>query len=335
MNKTAGDKDKGIPKCANTSCEQNDIDTITEGIDSVSILDNKSICANCGKEGSDVMNLCNKCNQVKYCNAACKKKHRHKHNKACEEYLRVEAEKHDEKLFKQPPPEEDCPICFVRLPTLGTGKTYMSCCGKRICSGCILAPVYDNQGNKVDNQKCPFCRTPFPDSKEAMKREKKRVEMNDPIAINHRGICHRDGTCGFPQDYSKALEFFHRAGDLEAFCSIGSAYKYGQGVETDKKKAVYYYELSAMKGDADARHNVGVMEDNACNIKRALRHYMIAAGSGHTGSVGRIKTLYSKGQATKEEYTRALQLYQTYLGEIKSDQRDKAAAFDSDRFRYY
>ena len=38
--------------------------------------------------------------------------------------------------------------------------------------------------------------------------------------------------------------------------------------------------------------------------------------------------LYSKGHATKEDYTKALQL-QTYLGEIKSDQRDKA------NYRYY
>ena len=29
---------------------------------------------------------------------------------------------HDEELFKQPPPEEDCPICFLRIPTLKTGS---------------------------------------------------------------------------------------------------------------------------------------------------------------------------------------------------------------------
>ena len=31
-----------------------------------------SVCANCGKEGSN-LNICNKCKAVKYCNAACKK----------------------------------------------------------------------------------------------------------------------------------------------------------------------------------------------------------------------------------------------------------------------
>ena len=105
------------------------------------------ICANCGKEGTsdEINNICNKCKQVKYCNAACKKKHRHKHKKDCEEQVRLVRERaaklHDEKLFKEPPPKEDCPICFIRIPTLDTGSKFQTCCGKEICSGCIHAPV--------------------------------------------------------------------------------------------------------------------------------------------------------------------------------------------------
>ena len=41
-------------------------------------------CANCGKEGGDVTNTCNKCKMVMYCNAACKKKHKNKHKKQYE-----------------------------------------------------------------------------------------------------------------------------------------------------------------------------------------------------------------------------------------------------------
>ena len=33
---------------------------------------------------NDNMNTCNKCKMVKYCNAACKKKHRKKHKNVCE-----------------------------------------------------------------------------------------------------------------------------------------------------------------------------------------------------------------------------------------------------------
>ena len=32
---------------------------------------------------------------------------------------------------------------------------------------------------------------------------------------------------------------------------------------------------------------------------------------------------------------KALQLYQKYIEGIKSNQRDKAAAFDSEKYRYY
>lgn len=171
------------------------------------------ICANCGKEGDEINNVCNKCKQVKYCNAACKKKHRHKHKKDCEEHLRTAAEHaaqlHDIELFKQPPPKEDCPICFQQLPSMDSGRIYMSCCGKEICSGCLCAPVYDNQGNAVDNQKCAFCRTPFPYSdEEGIERGTKRV---DAQATFNLGCDYLDGTDGYPQDYKKALELFHRA----------------------------------------------------------------------------------------------------------------------------
>ena len=52
----------------------------------------------------------------------------------------------DDKLFKQPPPNKDCPICLLRLPELGSGSMYMACCGKIICRGCDYAPKYDNLG---------------------------------------------------------------------------------------------------------------------------------------------------------------------------------------------
>ena len=311
--------------------------------------DTLSVCANCGKEGSsDNMNSCNKCKQVKYCNAVCKKIHKKKHKKDCEEFvrraaekheeeLRLAAEKHDEELFKQPPPADDCPICFIRMPTMQTGRRYKTCCGKRICNGCVYAPVYDNQGNVVDNKTCPFCRTPLATTDdEIIKREKNRVEAEDPMAMHQLGLYYRRGMHGLPQDPEKALELYRRAGDLgnyEAYCTIGLAYENGEGVEVDKKTANHYYELAAMGGDADARCNLGINEAKAGNMDKSLKHFMIAAACGH-GSLDNIKDLYSIGVATKEDYTKALQLYQEYLGEIKSVQRDKAAA-NYENCRYY
>ena len=128
-----------------------DDNSIAASINKLSLKSDVSTCANCSKEVSNP-NECNKCKAATYCNAACKKRHRSKHKKACEKRVaelheeelereRRAAELHDEKLFKQPPPAEDCPICMLLLPSLGTGYKYRVCCGTIICSGCIHAVV--------------------------------------------------------------------------------------------------------------------------------------------------------------------------------------------------
>ena len=59
----------------------------------------------------------------------------------------------------------------------------MACCGKRICSGCIFAPVYDHEGNLLA-ETCPFCRMPTPETdEEIMDRMKKRIEVGDAQLI--------------------------------------------------------------------------------------------------------------------------------------------------------
>ena len=289
-----------------------------------------SICANCGKEGSDCnMNTCNKCEMVKYCNAACKKKHRSKHKKKCDRRM---DELHEEELFKQPPPPVgDCPICFQLLPILSTGRGYYSCCGKTICSGCIHAVAL-----RDDEKKCPFCRLPaHTTDEELIKRNEKRIEAKDTMAIYGLGCIYSEGRYGFTQDDSKALELWHRAAELghyEAYHNIGCAYDHGRGVQRDMKKAQHYWELAAMSGNVYARYNLGSLEEDAGNMDRALKHYMIAVKDGSTKSLHGIKILFKDGQATKDDYTKALRLYQAYLDEIRSDQRDKAAAHDE---RFY
>jgi len=113
----------------------------------------------------------------------------------------------------------------------------------------------------------------------------------------------------------------------------------------DEKKAKHYYELAAMMGDTHARNTIGCIEwqtgnmnkenyKSNANIDRALKHFMIASGNGNQLSLDNIQDMYKIGQVTKDEYTAALQAYQTYLSEIKSAQRDEAAAFD-DKHKYY
>ena len=240
----------------------------------------------------------------------------------------------DKDLFKIPPPPEDCPICMLLLPYFcPTGAGYKSCCGKIICSGCIYAVEIRDE----DEMKCPFCRTPTPTSEEMVKNYEKRAKNGDVEAINSLGYLHHLGARSVTQDYDKALKLWHRAGELghpEAYRNIGHSYGTGNGVERNEDKATHYWKLAAMAGDPEARNNVGCMEGSAGNHNRALKHYMIAVSSGYKGSLDMIRKMYVSGHATKDDYAKALREYQAFLGEIKSPQRDEAAAAFEDN-KYY
>ena len=169
-------------------------------------------------------------------------------------------------------------------------------------------------------------------------RYEKRMEMDDAHAIFNLGCCYKGGKHGFPQDSAKAWELFHRAGELgstKAYYNIGNAYDRGEGVERDAAKAKHYWELAAIGGHVWARYNLGLEEEDADNMVRALKHHMIAAGCGYKNSLKEIREFYVNGHATKDDYAKALRAYQKYVYWIKSDQRDKASAFNSEKYPYY
>ena len=260
-----------------------------------------TLCANCGKREESVGDLkaCTACKMVKYCNRDCQIAHRPQHKKACKKRA---TELHDEKLFKQPPPNEDCPICMLPLPSLDSGYKYRVCCGKIICSGCIHAVEERDGGVGL----CPFCRTPSPTAEEEMMEQMKKraAEIDDAVAMSNLGCFYHDGMYGLPQDHAKALELWQQAGELGnalAYYSIGVAYDIGNGVGRDGKKANHYWELAAMRGDTDARHNLGVYEYNKGNMDRALKHFMIAAGMGCTASLEEFKQMFIKGYTMKDD----------------------------------
>ena len=295
--------------------------------------ENLTSCANCGKgeECDSDLKACTACNLVKYCNRDCQIAHRPQHKKACTKRAK---ELHEGELFKAPPLPEDCPICFLSLPMLHTGNQYQPCCGKIICSGCFngVVEILDK-----DEQKCPFCRVPAAVPEEALERLKKRVEVGDTKAIGILGGYYREGEDGFPQDMNKAFEMWHRAGKLgnvTAYFNLGSAYYIGNGVEQDINKAKHYWELAAIGGDAGARYNLGRLEACAGNLDRTIKHLLFAVVGGYEDALNKIQQMYKSGVATKDDYAKALRARQAYLDEIRSDQRDEAAAYD-EKFKYY
>ena len=289
-----------------------------------SISEVSELCAACGK-GGDNLKTCSGCKSVKYCNRSCQLAHRKQHKKICNKRA---AELFDEALFKQPPcPRGDCPICMLRLPV--GGDCYQSCCGKFLCIGCISMMA---KGKNKEDHLCPFCRLPISKPhKEMLRSCKNRMEAGDLDAFILMGRLYLDGKWGLPQDNKRGLELFSRAAELgsaTAHYEIGLIYANGRhDMGKDTKKALYHYQQAAMRGSEDARYELGCYEVDAGNMERALKHYMIAVGTGHNASLDSVRSLWAAGFATKAEYERALREYQICQDEVHSDQREKALAY--------
>ena len=170
-------------------------------------------CANCGKgeESCGDLKACTACKLVKYCNRNCQIAHRPLHKKICKKRA---AELHYEALFREPPPREDCPICFLLLPIDGSEMKFNSCCGKTICNGCVYAMAKEIRGRgKVEL--CAFCRKTYPSSdEERVKRLKKLMEADNSHAFYVLAGYYNRGVMGIQRDVAKANELWLRAGEL-------------------------------------------------------------------------------------------------------------------------
>ena len=281
-------------------------------------------CAACGKGDVDIsLKSCKACKLVKYCGVDCQVAHRSSHKKACR--IRV-AELFDMKLFAQPPPREECPICMLTLPVSKGGKNYMVCCGKFICLGCWYC---------LPREQCPFCNTLAPENdKEMIEMLMERIErFNDAHAMLTLGSFYERGRHGFDINDSKVVEMYQRASELgyaEAHFNLGVAYEDGLGlggVTPDKKKSIHHYQLAAMMGDMDARCNLAANEGQDGNEDRSMRHFMIAAKCGHDNSLNMIKQGFTAGIVTKEDFEKTLRA-KASQDETKSERRDRATALE-------
>lgn len=188
---------------------------------------------------------------------------------------------------------------------------------------------------------CPFCRAIQLDAHEERNKLtwNRCTEFNDAEAWNDVAVSHYEGSNGFPVDRTKAMELMMRAGELgcsSAYANIGNAYFGIEGYEypdldKDKQKALHFWQLAAMKGDARSRHNLGGLDLEAGNVNRAMKHFMVAVRAGYDISLSMVQQGFTKGDVTKDDYESTLRAYQNSRDEAKSEQRDKAIAF---RTRY-
>ena len=278
--------------------------------------------AACGK-GGDSLKVCTACKVLKYYGVDCQLAHCPKRKKECRKRA---AELHDEALFKQPPSREECPICFLELPLHANGWAYNSCCGKILCRGCDYASA-----ELSDNDICPFCREPRPSTdQEERKRMERRMELKDAEFIGLMGQYYLNGQLGLQKDNQKGLELLQNAvelGSMDAYFNIGCEYYDGRnGVEVEKKKAKYYWEIAAMAGNVRARYHLGALEGGIGNLHRAMKHLMISASAGCDDSMKAVQDGYRDGFVNKDDFEQTLRANQKSKDEMKSEWRDHAAA---------
>jgi hypothetical protein len=312
-------------------------------------------CAECDKEEGGVsLKMCKACMLVKYCNANCQKKHWPTHKKDCK--LRA-AEIRDEALFKDPPPKEECPICFLPMPkkliccislppatilsvpiydfamankglAAKDMKGYLPCCGKSICKGCIYS--YRNSGN----HKCPFCNAERmgKTDEEQVAELMKRAEANDAASIYVLANSYDNGGVGLQEDHTKAMELYARAAELgcsDAQCHLGNICREGGNL----KKAKFHLEAAAMAGHEMARFKLGITEAEYGTLvvtnclkkraaERAAKHWIIGASAGDYDAMHHLRILFDQGAVSREAIDAILIAYNNSCVEIRSEARD-------------
>ena len=226
-------------------------------------------------------------------------------------------------LFKISPPEEECPICFLRFP-MANATVYQPCCGQMLCSGCIMAMgIHDL---------CPFCREAKGQLsyEQIIERTKKRMELKDAVAFHALAGAYDVGGLGLSQDSRKAHELWMKGADLgcrSSHYNLSKSYEdlhESRGVEKDISKAIYHLEMAAMAGDGRSRCELGVIEQKFGNWEYSKKHWMISASLGCESCMeSRIKEAYiSGGDITKDEYEDTLRSFEASIEETKSRQRD-------------
>ncbi len=289
-----------------------------------------SKCGACGKEGDAELKACTACMMVKYCSVSCQKSHRPHHKQECNRRKAELAELHDEALFKDPP-TTDCPVCFLPLPLECDNTIHKSCCGKVLCTGCVVGVSIESfKEFDIEKDVCPFCREHKPSSeREEVERLRKRMECGDGFAYNTMGGAYEVGAKGLPLNVKKANDLWIKAGELgcaPAYYNIGNSYFFGKGtvIKKDLKKAKKYLELGAIGGDMSARYNIASIEARAGNVERAVKHHVIGARAGHKECLNAVQEWYMDGDVTKDEFAETLRAHQKSRDDMKSELREKA-----------
>ncbi len=137
---------------------------------------------------------------------------------------------------------------------------------------------------------------------------------------------------GYANDYFKALELFNKkkiqesivhfkkvADDLnhekrsDAMFNIALIYDNGFGVQTDKTRALYYYEAASQLSNKFALFNLGWMYYNGENVNKdvikAFELYKLASDFGHPRAMYNLANMYYSGTGTVKDLKMSYKMF--------------------------
>lgn len=125
--------------------------------------------------------------------------------------------------------------------------------------------------------------------------------------------------------YKKALKAFKKKidSDGDACYELGRIYQNGYGVNVDSEQAKYYYKLGALKGNANASYEFGLICKNNMEYPEAARFFQQATDKGLYRAMFELAKLYEKGYGVTFNREKAIELYTKCL-ESNSDIQSKA-----------
>ena len=240
----------------------------------------------------------------------------------------AQKETEDIDLFAPIQEREECPICMIPLPLDEGDITFMSCCGKNICSGCIFKEILNGMKNGVKieklhkSKKCAFCRQP--EGKNHIKRLKKLMKKKNPEAFIQMAKRYKLGEGMFQSD-TKSLQMLIHAAELDsaqAHGMIGQYHEEGLAVEQNMSKALEFYEVAAKQGYFYAHKLLVTFNGRNGNIQKAIEHLKVAASAGDQEAMDSLMIGYKDKLLPKEELTQTLRECQASANEMKSTDRE-------------
>ena len=264
-------------------------------------------CADCGVDEGEGVSLkaCKSCMLVKYCNPTCQLNHWPKHKKLCKQRA---AELHDEALFKEPPPKEDCPICFLPMP----GKL-INCFSfpPATISSVPIATISSMPINDVTNM--TISSMPIND---VTNIHQELADLTTAIYYSCCGksICggciHSFGKTGNKEkcpfcnadteinsDADKIENIMKRVDSIDtgAIDLLGTCYYNGLlGIHQDETKAIELWMRAAELGFSKSHNYLGMHYYHRKNSKKAKFHLEAAAMAGHEEARNNIGLLELK-----------------------------------------